>query len=101
MCCRTSLFLFRNLPLLAELRHEAVEVLLAPLQGLPGRRPEAKVDRPVLDRTGTASLHKCRHDRVELQHAFAEWRMVAGFATVEPAVGIDQMDMDNVAAEHP
>src|SRR4029077_17602651 len=61
----------------------------AGLNEFPGTRPEAHIDTPPFD---VGDFEQFGGERREIDKAFTERAVSAGFVAVQGAIGIDQMD---------
>ncbi len=70
---------------------------LALRRHVPGIRPEAEIDTPPV--VGDPRAQELGHQLIKVEPAGAEWIMRAGVVLVERSVGVDQMDMGDLALE--
>ena len=81
--------------LIAE-RVQHVNRLLALFSDGPGVRPEAQIDAPPIG--GETAAVQFREEGVEVEGAFADGGVGGGLVIVEGAVGIDDVDVADLAA---
>src|SRR5690348_6182644 len=79
------------------LARHAFEIDLGVCRHFPGIWPEGKVDGPPV--RGAAGDQNLRDQPVEVEHSLSEGRMSAGLVVVQAAVGIDQVDVADLALQ--